>query len=82
MAEKKYSSKRISTIILKTNNSFIQYIGTEIRHQMLHIFESGNTINSGRVIPYKEITKQKEIYIIEKIISTSFQGCVLNHYLS
>lgn len=82
MAEKKkYSSKRISTIILKTN-SFIQYIGTEIRHQVLHIFESRNTINSGRVIPYKEITKKKEIYIIEKIISTSFQGCVLNHYLS
>lgn len=49
---------------------------------MLHIFESRNTINSGRVIPYKEITKQKEIYIIEKIISTFFQDCVLNHYLS
>lgn len=49
---------------------------------MLHIFESRNTINSGRVIPYKEITKQKEIYIIEKIISTFFQDYVLNHYLS
>lgn len=49
---------------------------------MLHMFESRNTINSGTVISYKEITKQKEIYIIEKIICTSFQGCVLNHCLS
>lgn len=67
---------------MKTNNSFIQYIGTEIRQQMLHMFVNRNTINSGTVISYKEIKKKKEIYIIEKIISTSFQGCVLKHYLS
>lgn len=48
---------------MKTNNSFIQYIGTEIRQQMLHMFVNRNTINSGTVISYKEIKKKKFILL-------------------
>lgn len=51
---------------MKTNNSFIQYIGTEIRQQMMHMFVNRNTINSGTVISYKEIKKNRKKFILLK----------------
>lgn len=73
MAETKYSSKRNSTIIMKTNNSFIQYIGTEIRQQILHMFVNRNTINSGTVISYKEIKKRKKFILLKRLLVHLFK---------